>query len=422
MLQRIKAPSSFFDLSLRVTALGGKFLLMLAIARYLTIKDVGDYGVFVSIIVISLYFVGLDFYVYSTREMLDPKVKKNTGSILFNQAAFFVLSYCLLAFAWPGLLSLSGVSGVGGILFALTVSEHLSQECYRVLIIKEKITIANFTLLIRSGLWCYICVPLLFYKLIDLKQIFYLWLLFSLLSVIVSSLFISKFENIKFSDFNLDFRWLSRGVKTSFYFFLGTLCLRAINYFDKVIAVHFIPSANLGVYVFFFGISSAVQAVIDVLVVTRYYPALVKAIQEENREKIKVAFCTFKKKIYFYNFVLFFLSIPACYLMIKFTGKIDYIEHFSWYFLIVITSSLLNVSMPYHYALYSRKKDLTIILINVIALLLFVIISFIGLECLPGKGMLPILIALVGANFFMLAAKYLSFIKEFNSEGHHFNK
>ena len=78
MFYRIKIPTYLFDLSLRVAALGGKFLLMVAIARYLTVKDVGDYGLYVSIIVISLYFVGLDFYVYSTRELLDPEVKKNT--------------------------------------------------------------------------------------------------------------------------------------------------------------------------------------------------------------------------------------------------------------------------------------------------------------------------------------------------------
>ncbi|HBV0563658.1 TPA: hypothetical protein MDL18_003769, partial [Citrobacter koseri] len=136
MFYRIKIPTYLFDLSLRVAALGGKFLLMVAIARYLTVKDVGDYGLYVSIIVISLYFVGLDFYVYSTRELLDPEVKKNTGNILFNLVIFFVFSYLLLAVVWPGLLSLSAITNVGGLLFLLTITEHLSQECYRILIIK----------------------------------------------------------------------------------------------------------------------------------------------------------------------------------------------------------------------------------------------------------------------------------------------
>ncbi|EJA4239004.1 hypothetical protein MU942_004092, partial [Escherichia coli] len=141
---KIKVPTYLFDLSLRIAALGGKFLLMMAIARFLTVKDVGDYGLYVSIIVVSLYFVGLDFYIFSTREILDPKVIKNIGEILFNQFVFFAFSYLLLAAIWPGLLTLSAITGVGGLLFVLTITEHLSQECYRVLIIKERITIANF--------------------------------------------------------------------------------------------------------------------------------------------------------------------------------------------------------------------------------------------------------------------------------------
>ncbi|EMF0897216.1 hypothetical protein V2F24_003884, partial [Enterobacter hormaechei] len=380
---KIKVPTYLFDLSLRIAALGGKFLLMMAIARFLTVKDVGDYGLYVSIIVVSLYFVGLDFYIFSTREILDPKVIKNIGEILFNQFIFFAFSYLLLAAIWPGLLTLSAITGVGGLLFVLTITEHLSQECYRVLIIKERITIANFILFIRSGIWCYLCVPLLYFHFIKLEQIFYIWLVFSAISVAVGVISIVKFESVSISDFKLDVQWLKRGVKTSFLFFLGTLCLRVINYLDKVIAVHFIKSPNLGVYVFFFGVAAAVQAIIDVLVVTRYYPSLVKAIQANNLIEAKKAFVRFKKKIFLYNFGLYILSIPACYLMITLTGKVEYANYFLWYILIVIATSILNVSMPYHYVLYSKKKDTSIICINAIALLLFIIISFSGVKILP---------------------------------------
>ncbi|KUQ84107.1 MULTISPECIES: lipopolysaccharide biosynthesis protein [Enterobacter cloacae complex] len=421
MLLKIKVPTYLFDLSLRIAALGGKFLLMMAIARFLTVKDVGDYGLYVSIIVISLYFVGLDFYIFSTREMLDPKVKKKTGEILFNQFIFFVFSYLLLAAVWPGLLTLSAITGVGGLLFVLTITEHLSQECYRILIIKEKITLANFILFIRSGIWCYLSVPFLYFQFINLEQIFYLWFVFSTASVVIGVIFIAKFESISFYDFKIDIKWLKRGIKTSFLFFLGTICLRVINYFDKVIAVHFISSPNLGVYVFFFGIAAAVQAIIDVLVVTRYYPSLVKAVQANDFVEGKKAFSIFKRKIFLYNYTLFALSIPATYLIIKLTGKVEYVDHFSWYILIVIATSFLNMSMPYHYVLYSKKKDISIVCINAIALLLFIITSFVGVELLPDSGMLAILIGLICSNLFILMAKYNFFIKEFNSEGHHLN-
>ena len=202
---------------------------------------------------------------------------------------------------------------------------------------------------------------------------------------------------------------------------MGTLCLRAINYLDKVIAVHFITTPKLGVYVFFFGVSAAVQAIIDVLVVTRYYPSLVRAIQEQNLEESKKAFDKFKKKMLYYNFGLFIISIPACYMMIKLTGKMEYIDNFLWYILIVISLSLLNISMPYHYALYSKKKDSSLIIINALALLIFTIASFVFVNMLPNSGMLPVLIGLISSNLFILITKYFIFLKEFNGEGHHLN-
>lgn len=107
--------------------------------------------------------------------------------------------------------------------------------------------------------------------------------------------------------------------------------------------------------------------------------------------------------------------------MIKITGKIEYVNNFIWYILIVASTSLINISMPYHYALYSKKKDVSLIQVNVIALILFVIISFVGVKTLPDNGMLSILIGLIGSNLFILSAKYFLFIKEFNGEGRHFN-
>lgn len=107
--------------------------------------------------------------------------------------------------------------------------------------------------------------------------------------------------------------------------------------------------------------------------------------------------------------------------MITLTGKVEYANYFLWYILIVIATSILNVSMPYHYVLYSKKKDTSIICINAIALLLFIIISFSGVKMLPDSGMLAILIALIGSNLFILIIKYILFVKEFNGEGCHLN-
>lgn len=384
---------------------------MLSIAKYLSIADVGNYGIYVSIITISLYFVGLDFYTFSTREILKNSANPSISTIIYNQFIFLALSYLILLMVWPIILSLSGVKIFGAWLFLLTISEHLSQELYRILVIKSKITFANFILFLRSGLWCYISVPLIYFNYFTLHDIFLLWIVFSLGSVVLGAVYIYITLDLYVNDFYFNLSWLLSGIKISIRFFVGTLCLRGIYYFDKVIAINFVSSPDIGIYVFYFGITSAVQAVIDVLVVTRYYPDMVSAIQSNDRHKSERTFSLFKKKMTFFNLILYVLSIIACYIMVTITDKIDYISHFGWFLLIVLSNILINLSMPFHYILYAKGKDNQLIIINVCAFMVFIISAISFSRMYPYANMLPILISLILVSVIILITKFALYKK-----------
>jgi len=365
----------------------------------------GAFGLVTATISVSLYFVGLDFYVYTTREILAPIKNKSTGNIIYNQGVFFLLTYIFLFLVWPYITHYSQITMFATIALALVISEHLSQEIYRFLITLKKNKFANFCLFLRSGAWCYVIIPFVFLKQVCLSDIFYTWLFFSVLSVLIGLIYLKYSDLLRVSCFVPDVKWIVNGVKICAFFFIGTISLRAINYLDKVIAVRFLDLNVIGAYVFYAGIGSAIQSVIDVLIMTRYYPDVVKFVQENDETNANLSMKKFKVNNLKVNLLLYFSGGIFCYLVALMTNKEIYINSFFVFIFIGIANIISNISMPYHYWIYAKKKDLFIIINNVIALMIFVSISY-GLFILaPVLGVYSVLIALILANVFILFRK-----------------
>ena len=124
----------FLNLSLRGSTLASKFLLVFFLARYAEPAEVGLYGLIAVTVSYGLYFLGFDFYMYTTRELLgnSPAV---WGCFLKSQVGLSAILYCIF-------LPASVVLFVIGLLpwwvlpwfLALLVLEHVTQELNRLLV------------------------------------------------------------------------------------------------------------------------------------------------------------------------------------------------------------------------------------------------------------------------------------------------
>jgi O-antigen/teichoic acid export membrane protein len=393
------------DLLFRVAGLGGKFLLMLVLAKTMPASEMGAFGLVTSAISVCLYFVGLDFYVYSTREVLSNNTEKSVGDIIYNQFLFFVATYILLLIFWPFISSISNVTDFSTVAFLLIITEHLSQELYRILIALKKNKFANFCLFVKSGAWCYVLIPFLFYKHIELKYVFSTWFIFSLTTVLMSFIYLNKIGLLKISNKMPDMKWIMHGIKICAFFFLGTIAIRAMSYLDKVIAIHFIDLNILGVYVFYVGIANAIQSVVDVLIMTRYYPDVVKHVQNNNVSESKSSLRAFRSNNIRLNILLYILGASFCYGVALLTGKQIYLNYYVIFIMISISNIILNISMPYHYWIYAKKKDRFLICTNVYALVMFVVIAYGCFTFIPQIGIMAVLLAVIFSNLFILFRK-----------------
>ncbi|MEI7200953.1 hypothetical protein WCT67_12410 [Pectobacterium parvum] len=392
------------DFLLRMSALGGKFFLIFVMMKDLTPSDVGFYGIYSSTIMICLYFAGMDFYTYSTRELLT-RSHDEFWYIIYNQSIFFILTYVVILFFWSAVLKFSGISNYVFLGYLILIVEHVSQEIYRVLIVIKKTTLANTILFIRTGLWCYICGVFIFYSDWNIGNVLITWFFSSFLSGVLGMIALLKIYPVKLDKIKLNVAWIFNGLKICFLFFIGTLFLRGINYFDKIFAQQVASLRDIGVYVFYFGMAGAIQAAIDVLVTTRYYPDMVGNLQNKKTEEAYYVFKKFKKVNLISSFLLSFLSIPICYLFISIIGKIDYLDAFLWYVLIVFGNFMMALSMPYHYFLYGFNKDKTIFAINTMSFFLFSITAWVCNLKYPDFGIYNVLFSYCLYGAFSLIAK-----------------
>ena len=200
------------NIFLRGTTVLLKFILSVLVIKKLSIEEFGVFGLFQSTIIISTFILGFDFYNFTSREILKENAK-SVSYYFINQLAFHLVVYILIV-PLTFFVFISGIIHANYLwLFVLIlISEHLSQELYRLLIILNKSVAATTLLFLRSGLW----VLFLYFfwtqniLTVNINSILFLWLLGAISSVLLGF----KFANLNTIN-KINFKWIIYGVKVS---------------------------------------------------------------------------------------------------------------------------------------------------------------------------------------------------------------
>lgn len=250
-----------------------RFLFVFFLAKLLNPSEVGLYGLVTATISYSLYFVGLDFYTYTTREL--PSHKKSVwGSLLKNQ---FSLSLVLYAIVLP-VLTLTFLGGtlpwyLAKWFFLLIIFEHICQEFTRFFIAASEQTSASLVLFLRQGTWAIVIVVVM---LVDesfrnLNSVFASWLFASGLAILFS---FYKIKEMRVGGWFAEFdgEWIWRGVKVAIPLLIATLAIRGIYTVDRYWVQALSGLEVVGAYVLFMGVVNTLMAFLDAGVFSFAYP------------------------------------------------------------------------------------------------------------------------------------------------------
>ena len=394
--------------ALRGATLGVRFVFIFFLAKYLSPKEMGYYGLFAAALSYSMYFVGLDFYVYLTREIIKTPAQQR-GRLLKGQAGLSGLLYLLyipliiplvIYYAqWPNYL----VCWLIPILFV----EHLNQEIFRLLVALSEQVAASVALFIRQASWGLAAVVLMGFDdgKRSLEAIFIIWFVAGVLAALFG---IWKLLQMGIGGWqgSIDWKWVKAGVTTSAAFLVATLALRGMQTFDRYAIESIGGMEVVGAYVLFLGVAGSLLAFLDAGVFSFAYPRLIK-LKQDGQTKV------FQQQVR----QLFFVTTFACLsffaiswgllpYLLAWIGKSIYTNSIDLFFWVALATVLNAIGLVPHYALYASGKDRLIIISHILALPVFGVAVFV----LKNKyGYLAVPQGLVIAFLFILIWKALAY-------------
>ncbi|MDK2375913.1 lipopolysaccharide biosynthesis protein [Serratia fonticola] len=361
--------SRMLGLSLRGATLASKFLLVIFLARYFSIDVMGQYALFTASVSYALFIVGLDFYTFSSREILSSNDSKIQAKLIRDQFVFYLISY---VFVFPLLLIIFFYKLLPSSFifwfYTLLILEHISQELVRLLVVMKKNVLANLVYFIRAGSWVYISIGIMFFYVPGRSLDFILlsWSIGGAVSILISLYGLRSLSVFKLES-SINWIWMLQGIRVALPLLFGTLSLRAIYTADRYILQWFDSTSSVGIYGFYSSFSSALLAFIDATVVMQYYPRVVENFKCGNLEAYNIISKEFLRSIVFMGA---FISICLAVLMNVlpfFIGKPEYSNSIGVFYILLSGAFVFAISLVPHYQLYAQGRDFELILSSFMA-------------------------------------------------------
>lgn len=374
---QIPAASRLFNVAIRGVTLVSRFLLIFFLAKFLSPADLGAYGLVAAAIGYALYPIGLDFYVFTTREIIKQP-KTEWTSYLKDQLAISAITYVLMLPLGAYLFAAGKLpTALLACFFPLVIFEHLNQEIGRLLVAAFEQSTASVVLFLRSGLWAIVVTGLMYVdeRFRNLDTVFIAWLVGSLTAFAIGIL---SFRRMGISGWHTNIHWqrIKLGLGICIPFFISTLCIRGLFFFDRYWIEMLAGMEVLGAYVLFIGITNVLITVLEAGVFSFSYPAMTMAWQQGEKARFnklltQLAFHTLSTAIVFSA-----LSALAIEFVLTWLGKTLYIRHQGLFFWVLLSTALYALSTVPHYGLYAKRLDAPIIRSHVLAIIVFPISLF----------------------------------------------
>ena len=361
------------NIAIRALTMGSRFILTFAIARYLTPTDLGLFGLLGSTVAVAIYAVGLDFYTYTTREIIKSE-KSQWGGMLKNHGALSIVLYVVVmpVLCLMFLFGLLPWSLAGWLILLLTL-EHLGREINRLLIATSQQLLASVIMFLRKGAWIWIAVMVLIVapRSRNLDFVFACWAIAAVIACVAGCVRIHSMRMGGWSE-RVDWNWIWRGVRISGAFLVATLAVQSLSAVDKYWVQSLVGPAVLGAYVLFSGLAVGMSSVLDAGVLSFSYPLLIDAHHRHD-------LAGFRREIR----RMFWLTVAICaafsivvYALIDYLlvwiHKPIYLEHKSMLPWVLLATVFTCIAYTPHYGLYARGQDRQIIVAHVAGAILFV--------------------------------------------------
>lgn len=363
----------FLNLALRILALGSRFLFFMVLAIFLPPEQVGLFGLVAVTVGYSVFFLGLDFYVFANRELRIAEPEERSG-ILKHSLALYAVVYAVIL---PLLLLIFVTEllpwNMVFLFFLILVFEHLSQETYRLLVVLGRPLLASISLFLRLGLWAIIVSGLMALDPMfrTLEAALVAWAIGSGTAVILGAWVIVGLPRDGWKH-PIDWAWIRGGLKTAFAFLAATLALRGIITIDRFWLEALTSTEILGTYVFFMGMASTLPAILEAGVFAFIFPKLLTAWHQQDHAGYAALFRRLMRETTIVVFGFSFIAVVGIQLVIPFLNNPIYSDNIIFFYFSLAAMAANGLSMIFHFGLYSKRMDKPIIASHFFGIAVFI--------------------------------------------------
>lgn len=366
-------PERLLNIGLRFSTLGVRFFFMFFLAKYLDAASVGYYGIFTATIGYALYFVGMDYYVFVTREVLRVPSEQR-GLMLKGQAALAGLLY--LAYFPIAVLLLSYVDWPGYLVWwfiPILILEHFNQEVSRLLLVLSEQIAASLILFVRQGSWAIVAVAMMTTD-ADSCSLDFVMALWGCAGIAAAALGMWKLRRLGMGGWRerIDWGWIRKGLAISAAFLVATLALRGFQTIDRYWLEALGGIEMVGAYVLFLGVAASLMVFLDAGVFSFTYPALISHSHNkeylEARAKVRLMFVHTLAFSLAFGLISWFL-LPY---LLNWVGNPVYKQAIGLYPWVMVATVINALSMVPHYALFALGHDKPIIRSHLAAFVAFI--------------------------------------------------
>jgi O-antigen/teichoic acid export membrane protein len=394
--------SKILSILFRFGGISGKFLLVFLLTKNISLEFQGEYTLINTNVALLIILLGLDFYIYSNRIIV-----KKPGKLIFilkNSLAFYIGMYImfipiLIIMVYFELVT----SEIAFLFFFLVITEHLSQELFRIYIAIENVIVANVLFFLRTGAWSWpLSVYLLLFKNSSLSLINILsgWLIFSFISVVIGILYL---PNIKqFRKEKIDKQWIFKGVKVGLMMFVSTIFLKIVEYSDRYFINYFLGKKELGIYAFYYQFSNIINVIVFTLYISYAYPKILKSVYDKNLLELKKEKKILLKNTLIIVLLFFIFTFTILPLILEVVNKTELTSKMEVIYILILAALFFNLSFSSHFVLVAEEKEKLIIKASVIACLSNVTLNII---LIPKIGIYGSAIALLISSIILFAIK-----------------
>ena len=376
VLKRPAVVGTVSALVLRALTLASRFLLSLLLARMLSPAEMGQYGLLTAVLAFALLAIGLEFYSYTLREMVPATPARRTGIIadqaVLGATALLIIGILVVAAILAGLFP----SRLAPWFLLLLVTEHISLEATRILIITGRPVRAYIGVFLRGGVWVYAMAVLMFTtpSMRTLETVVIWWSFGGILSIAFSAVSLAGLPWRELRGYRPDWGAILAGLRVARPFMLTAAGAMVISYVDRFVIDRFVGREALGIYTFYSTMSIGMLS-LGASVSHQFLPKVISGYAA-GAEAYRIALRSF-----FWS--LFALGLGTAVIagllmgpMLKLLGLAAYASGI-WVFYAMLPGVFLRIiaDVP-SYALYAARSDNYLLFCNLGAALVSTLLNF----------------------------------------------